>query len=144
MNRSIVLTATLAAVVALTAIPQPAAGAVVNRASMDLTTSYVLKAKLSYAAGTISTTETIKIKNISGAAISKVNLSVMPRAFGELTSIGTFRVDGVAASARWTNTSNLELNFGKNVANLASTTVSLAFAVKASSRITTSLEGRFS
>lgn len=35
----------------------------------------------------MSTTETIKIKNVSGAAISKVNLSVMPRAFGELTSI---------------------------------------------------------
>lgn len=144
MNRSILLSASLAAVIAAGVAAHPASAALVNRASMSLTTSYVLKAKLSYAAGTISATETIKIKNISGAAISKVNLSVMPRAFGELTSISSFKVDGTAAAARWTNTSNLEINLGKNVANGASTTISLAFAVKASSRIATSLEGRLS
>lgn len=144
MNRSHLLSATLIATVALTALPQPASAALVNRASMALTTSYLLKARLSYAAGTISATETIRIKNISGAAISKLNLSVPPKAFGELTSISSYRVDGVAVSARWTNNSNLELQLGKNVPHLGSATVTLAFAVRASATIGTSLEGRFS
>jgi hypothetical protein len=145
MNRIRLLTASLATALVLTAaVPQPAAAALVNRASMSLTSSYVLKAKLSFAAGTISATETITIKNVSGAAISKINLSVMPKAFGELTSISGFKADGVAVSARWTNNSNLEMQLGKNVGHLATTTVTLSFAVKATSQIATSLEGRLS
>ena len=144
MNRTTIFTAALAAAVVIGASPQPASAALVNRASMALSTSYVLKAKLSYAAATISTSETIRIKNISGSAISKINLSVVPKAFGELTSISGFKADGVATTARWTNNSNLEVQLGKNVANGASTTVTLAFAVKASTRIDTSLHGRLS
>jgi hypothetical protein len=144
MNRTNLLVAGLAASIVLVGSPQPVSAALVNRASIAVSTSYVLKAKLSYAAGTISATETIRIKNVSGAAISKVNLSVVPRAFGELTSISGFRVDGTSAVAAWTNNGNLELQLGRNVANLDSVTVSLAFAVRATSQIATSLEGRLS
>jgi hypothetical protein len=142
MNRSHLIVAGLAATIALVGTPQPAAAALVNRASMGLTTSYILKANLNFAAGTISATETIRIRNISGGAISKINLSVPPRAFGELTSISGYRVNGAAVSAAWTNNANLELQLGRNVANLESVTVSLAFAVKATTQIATSLEGR--
>ena len=144
MNRSALLTAAIAATIALGATPQPAAAALVNRATMALSSSYLLKAKLSYATGAITASETIRVKNISSLAISKVNLSVVPRAFGELTSISGFKADGVSVAARWTNNSNLEVQLGKNVASGASVTVSLAFAVKASSRIDTSLHGRLS
>jgi hypothetical protein len=144
MNRTNLLAAGLAASIVLAGTAQPAAAALVNRASIALTTSYVLKAKLDFASGTISATETIRIKNVSGTAISKVNLSVVPRAFGELTSISGFRVDGAPTTAAWTNNANLELQLGRNVANLGSVNVSLAFAVRASSAIGTSLEGRLS
>ena len=83
----------LALVVALVGFAGEAQ-ALVNRASMDVTTRYLLRSHLSYANGTISTSETIWVRNVSGAAISKVNLSVMPRAFGELTAISDFRADG--------------------------------------------------
>jgi hypothetical protein len=144
MNKTRILVAGLAATIALVGTPHPAAAALVNRASIALTTSYVLKAKLNFAAGTISAVETIKIKNVSGAAISKVNLSVVPKAFGELTAISGFRVNGSPVSGAWTNNSNLALQLGRNVANLESVTVSLSFAVKATSQIATSLEGRLS
>jgi hypothetical protein len=122
----------------------PGPSALVNRASMLLETSYLLRANLNYGAGTISTTETIAIRNISGVAISKLNLSVMPRAFGELTAIGGFTVDGRAVSAAWTNNANLELQLGRNVYAGQSARVSLRFAVRASGTIGTSLEGRLS
>jgi aminopeptidase N len=144
MNRSHLLVAGLAAAFVVGLTPQPVAAALVNRASIAVSTSYVLKAKLSYAAGTVSATETIRIKNISGSSISKVNLSVTPRAFGELTSISGYRVDGTPVTARWTNNSNLEVQLGRNVAHLSSVTLSLAFAVKATTTIGTSLEGRLS
>ena len=60
-------------------------------------------------------TERITVTNRSGAKISKLNLSVMPRAFGELTSIGRYTVDGRPVTARWTNNSNLELQLGRDV-----------------------------
>ena len=144
MNKSHVLVAGLAATVALLGVARPVAAAPVNRASMSLVTSYVLKADLSYAAGTISAVETIKVKNVSGGAISKLNLSVVPKAFGELVSISNYRVNGLPVSAAWTNNTNLELQLGRNVANTESVTVSLSFAVRATSTIGTSLEGRLS
>src|SRR6185436_18950796 len=101
-------------------------------------TSYLLKANLSFAAGTISATERIRVTNRSGGRISKLNLSVMPRAFGELTSIGKYTVDGRAVTARWTNNSNLEIQLGRDVAVGSTVTVRLAFAVRASSVIGTS------
>ena len=144
MNRSNFLVAGIAAAIALGGSAKPVSAALVNRASMALTTSYVLKADLDFAAGTISATETIKLKNVSGAAISKVNLSVVPKAFGELTAISNFRVNGTLVGAAWTNNSNLAVQLGRNVANLETVTLSLAFAVKATSQIATSLEGRLS
>jgi aminopeptidase N len=144
MNRSHFLVAGLAATLALAGSAQPAAAALVNRATIALSTSYVLKAKLDFAAGTIAATETITLKNVSGSTISKVNLAVVPKAFGELTSISTFRVNGAPVGAAWTNNANLEVQLGRNVADGQTVTLSLAFAVKATSQIATSLEGRLS
>jgi hypothetical protein len=145
MNRSriarIVLSVAIAAAVLGVASPVAAA---VDRASIAVSTKYLIKANLSFAAGTISATERIVVTNRSGARISKLNLSVMPRAFGELTSISKFSVDGVAVSARWTNNSNLELQLGRQLADGATATVRLAFSVRASGTIGTSLEGRLS
>src|SRR5688572_707992 len=93
----------------------PPVSASVDRASIKVETRYVLKASLNFAAGTLSSTEKIVIKNTSGGPISKVNLSVTPRAFDELTSIGNFTVDGRTVSARWTNNSNLEVQLGRDL-----------------------------
>jgi hypothetical protein len=144
MNRSHLVAAGLAATIALAGTARPAAAGLVDRSTMSLAASYVLKARLSFAAGTISASETIRIRNVSGMAISKVNLSVTPRAFGELTSISEFRVDGVPTTAAWTNNGNLQLQLGKNLANRSMATISLKFAVKASGAIATSLDGRLS
>ena len=139
------LPALLMATIGLALLPDSVLGAtLVDRASMRLQTSYLLKASLTYATGTISATERISIKNISGSTISKLNLSVMPRAFGELVSIGSFSVDGRAVSAAWTNNANLELQLGRNLADGESAVVSLGFKVRASDVIGTSLQGRFS
>ena len=81
----------------------PPVAAVVDRASIAVETRYLLKADLSFATGTISATERIVVTNRSGGTISKLNLSVMPRAFGELTSISRFTVDGAAVSGKHPN-----------------------------------------
>jgi hypothetical protein len=139
------LSAFLAATIGLAILPSPALGAgLVNRASMQLKTSYLLKASLNYTYGTISATERITLTNLSGSAISKLNLSVMPRAFGELVSIGSFRVDGRATSGGWTNNANLQLQLGRNLAHGATAVVTLTFKVRASGVTRTSLDGRLS
>jgi peptidase M1-like protein len=139
------LPALIIATIGLAILPGAALGAtLVDRATMRLQTSYLLKASLTYATGTIVVNERITIKNTSGSSISKLNLSVMPRAFGELVSIGSYRVDDNAATARWTNNSNLELQLGRNLANGSSAVVRLAFTVRASSVVGTSLQGRLS
>ena len=145
MHRRSLLSAALATAIAVAAIPGEAfAATLVDRATMFLKTTYVLKASLNYAYGTISATETITAQNTSGATISKLHLSVMPRAFGELTSIGGYTVDGKAVKAAWTNNANLELQLGRNVAHGETVVVKLSFKVRASGTIGTSLEGRLS
>jgi len=145
MNRSrrFSLVLSIAIFAAILGGPPPALAAV-DRASISVETTYLLKTNLSFGAGTISAAETIVVKNTSGAAMSKINLSVMPRAFNELTSISKFSVDGVAVSTRWTNNSNLEMQLGRDLAVGATAIVKLSFAVRASGVIGTSLEGRLS
>jgi hypothetical protein len=139
---SLVLSAAIGVVI-LGGAP-PASAASVDRASIKVETRYVLKTTLSFAAGTLSTAEKIVIKNTSGGPISKVNLSVTPRAFDELTSIGKFTVDGRAVSARWTNNSNLELQLGRDLPIGSTATVRLSFALQATGAVGTSLEARLS
>lgn len=144
-RRRSLLIASLIATMAVSATPaRTEAASLVNVASTKLRTAYVLKTKLDFGAGTITATETISITNRAGKRISKVNLSVMPRAFGELTSMGRVTVDGVHVPTRWTNNANLEVGLGRNVAHGEKVKVKLAFALRASSRIGTSLEARFS
>jgi hypothetical protein len=120
------------------------AGATVDRASMLLETSYLLRTWLDFSAGTLSVSERITIRNLSSKPISKVNLSMMPKAFGELTSIWGFTVDRREVPAAWTNDSNLELQLGRDLASGASAVVRLKFRLRASGDIGTSLEGRLS
>lgn len=121
----------------------PAASAAVP-ASFRVETSYRLKSNLSYATGTISTTEWITIRNTSGTGISSINLAVLPRAFNELVSLTNVRLDGTAVSTAWTNNANLRVYFGRTVAAGATVTLTLSFVVKANGTIGTSLEGRLS
>ncbi|HEX6867165.1 MAG TPA: M1 family aminopeptidase [Candidatus Limnocylindrales bacterium] len=145
MRRPTILAPVLAVILlATTALTASPVSALSDRASIALGTRYLLRANLSFAAGTISAKERIVIKNKSGGPISKVNLSVTPRAFGELTSIGGFSVDGRTVTARWTNNSNLELQLGRDLAVGSTAVIRLRFAVRASGVIGTSLEGRLS
>ena len=121
----------------------PAAAAAAPASSRVLT-SYLLRSSLSYATGTITTSETITIRNTTGESITSINLSVMPRAFGELVSLSQLRLDDVAVTGTWTNTSNLRVDFGRSLAPDATAKLTLSFVVKANSTIGTSLEGRLS
>src|SRR6187397_1299671 len=144
-RRTRLLPAILIATVVLAAAPATLRAATLsNKATMFLRTTYLLKAQLDYAKGTVSATETITLTNTSGTTISKLNLSVLPKAFGELVSIGSYTVDGRATSAAWSNNANLVLQLGKNVPDGGKAVVKLAFKVIATSTIGTSLEGRLS
>jgi hypothetical protein len=121
-----------------------AASAPVIPLNMRLETSYLLKSSLDFTTGTITTWETIRIRNTSTAGISSINLAVLPRAFGELSSLSSVRVDGVPRSGTWTTNANLALPLGRTVEPGASAVVTMRFVVKASGTITTSLQGRFS
>ena len=139
------LVATLLASFAMSLSPERTeAGGLVNVASMALRTSYSIKARLDFGAGTIAASETISVTNRSGKRISKLNLAVMPRAFGELTSLGRVTVDGVNVATAWTNNANLEVQLGRNVADGDKVVVRLSFGLRATSKIGTSLEGRLS
>jgi hypothetical protein len=121
----------------------PAAAAAAP-ASSRVQTSYLLRSSLSYATGTITTSQTITIRNTTGERISSINLSVTPRAFGELVSLSKLRLDGVAVTGTWTNSTNLRVDFGGSLAPDATAKLTLSFVVKANSTIGTSLEGRLS
>lgn len=144
-RRRSLLVASLVASMAMAASPTRAeAASLVDVATMRLRTSYVLKARLDFATGRIAASESISVTNRSGKRISKLNLSVMPRAFGELTHLGRVTVNGIAVRAGWTNNANLEVQLGRNVADGEKVTVRLSFGVRATSAIGTSLEGRLS
>jgi hypothetical protein len=113
-------------------------------ASMTVESSYVLKTTLSYTYGTIHTVQTITIRNKATVGISSINLSVLPRAFGELTSLSELRVDGRAAAGSWTNSANLKVSLGRTVYPGQTAVISFRFALRASSAISTSLEARLS
>lgn len=145
VRTKILLPGVLLAVIALGALPQAAAASgLVDRASMVLTTRYFLKARLDYAAGTIRARERISFTNRSGGAISKVNLSVLPRTFGELVWLGEVTVDDRPVDSRWTNSSNLEVQLGRDVADGGSAVIRLGFELRADADLSTSLEARFS
>ena len=120
------------------------AAAAATPASARVWTSYLLRSSLNYGTGTITTSETITIRNTTGAPITSINLSVMPRAFGELVSLSRLRLDDVGVSGTWTNGANLRVDFGRSVADDAVAKLTLSFVVKASGTIGTSLEGRLS
>jgi hypothetical protein len=113
-------------------------------ASMRVETSYLLKASLNYGAGTIAAWERISIRNVTTSVIRTINLSVLPRAFGELVSLSGLAVDGRAVSGTWTNNSNLLVSLGRDVAPGGSAVLTLRFSVRATGVIGTSLEGRLS
>jgi peptidase M1-like protein len=122
----------------------PPSAAAATPASFRVEPSYVLRSSLNYGTGTISTSEKITIRNRSGVSISSTNLSVMPRAFGELVSLSDLRLDGARVTGSWTNSSNLRVEFGRSVAPDTRTVLTLSFVVRANGTIGTSLEGRLS
>ena len=121
----------------------PAAAAAAPASSRVLT-SYLLRSSLNYGTGTITTSETITIRNTTSERITSINLSVMPRAFGELVSLSRLRLDDVSVTGTWTNISNLRVDFGRSLAPDATAKLTLSFVVNATSTIGTSLEGRLS
>jgi hypothetical protein len=141
----ILLPSILAATLGLAGLPTEAdAATLVDKWSMRLTTTYFLKASLDYGKGTIDARERITITNRAGTAISKVNLSVMPNAFGELESIGDITVDREPTTGAWTNDANFQVQLGRNLAHGETAVIRLGFSVRASSAIGTSLEARLS
>ena len=143
--RTMLIPAILATVIGVAGSPAAVAAAEpVRRASILLSTTYFLKVDLSYANGTISARERITITNRSGGAIDRVNLSVMPYAFGELTWIGDVTVDREPVEGRWTNNANYQVALGRNVADGDTFALRLGFKLKASSSLSTSLQARFS
>ena len=149
MNRHFIAS-TFAILIAAGSIASTSGAQVARAASpiiplnMRWETSYVLKSVLDYTAGTIVTWETILLRNTSTAGISTLNLAVLPRAFNELTSLSSLRVDGVPATGTWTNNANFAVNLGRTVAPGQSAKVTMRFVVTASSTVTTSLQGRLS
>jgi hypothetical protein len=127
-----------------TALASPAPAAAAVPASASVRTQYLLQAKLDYSSGTIGAYEKIGIWNTTSVGISSINLSVMPRAFGELMSLSNVRLGGIPVETTWTNNSNLLVEFGRTLAPGDSATLTLSFAVRASGNIDTSLQGRLS
>lgn len=113
-------------------------------ASMGVETSYVLRSTLSYRYGTVHTIQTITIRNTTSVGVSSINLSILARAFGELTSLSGLQVDGKAVAGSWTNSANLRVPLGRTVQPGQSAVISFRFALRASGNISTSLEARFS
>jgi hypothetical protein len=134
----------IAATAALRAGAGASAALAPDPVSMGVETSYLLRSSLSYTAGTITTSQTITIRNTTTSAISSINLSVMARAFGELTQLTDLRVDGRTVSASWTNNANLLVSLGRTVSPGQTAVLTFRFAVKATSAISTSLEARLS
>lgn len=124
--------------------PASAAAAPVIPLSMRLETSYLLKSSLDFTTGTITTWETIRIRNTSTGDITTINLAVLPRAFGELVSLSSIRVDGVPRSGSWTTNANFALALGRTLQRGERAVVTMRFVVKASGTIGTSLQGRLS
>ena len=145
MRRPVTLAPVFAVLLlASTTVAASPVAAVSERASIKVQTRYLLRADLDFAAGKIWATERIVVRNTSGGTIGRVNLSVMPRAFGELISLSNVTVDYRAVSTRWTNNANLEVSLGRNLAVDSVAVIRLRFAVRASGVIGTSLEGRLS
>jgi hypothetical protein len=112
----------------------------------DLTSSYLLKTAVNYDAGTITATETIKVKNDGLVPANYLNLSVMPHAFGEFTMTADPMVDGVdcdSTMSYYTNNVNLIVPTPALLSGAESTIV-LSFVVRPSSRTANDLDQRTS
>ena len=143
-RRNRLVSVLLASAIALTVAPATVHAALANTSTMFLRTTYVLKAQSRLRQGHDQRHGNHQPDEHLGQTISKLNLSVLPKAFGELVSIGSYTVDGKVATAAWSNNANLVLQLGRNVPDGGSAVVKLAFKVIATSTIGTSLEGRLS
>lgn len=114
-----------------------------NKASMQLKTSYSFNVALDYELSTISTVQTINIKNTSGDWLSTLNLSVLPKAFGEF-NLGTVKIDGREVTPNWSNNSNLVVDFGKNIRKNDNVTVEISFVENPTNDTSTYLKSALS
>jgi hypothetical protein len=110
--------------------------------TLDMRVDYLLKAKLGFRTGTIAVDERADILNRSESLITHVDLYLMPRAFGELQSGPSVKVDGEAVSGRWTNNANLRLRLPAPLAKGERLRLRLRFELVASGNVSTSLEAR--
>ncbi len=110
--------------------------------TMDLRITYQLDVDLSYRRGTLDVEQVTIVGNRTDRLITDLDLYLMPRAFGELRSGPSVRVDGTAVRGRWTNNANLRVRLPAPLAPGEEATVRLRFRLRARSQTRSSLEAR--
>ncbi|HEX8025110.1 MAG TPA: M1 family aminopeptidase, partial [Candidatus Limnocylindrales bacterium] len=106
--------------------------------------SYQLAAVLDYNHASIAVTETMTVTNGSDQPVDRLNLSVLPHAYGELSLSGPVTVDDQAVTPTWPNSAELRIPLGTPLAPGAQTTVVIPFAAAAKTDTSDSLRARFS
>lgn len=113
-----------------TLVPTPSAPATTTA----LTQRYVLAVKLDVAAHQLDVVETLIVTNKASRPINYLNLSVIPAALGYYAPRGDVTINGLAVTAKFTNHTNLRVEFGRDLAPGEAATVVVPFrlTVKAS------------
>jgi hypothetical protein len=116
-----------------TTSPSAAAGApsailpgAVNATSLNLSATYDVRLKLSYARGTISATSTMTVTNASGGPIDRLELNTVTPRLGRL-KIKSLTVDGLAARPTIKD-QTITVPLGGILPDGATTTVRIAFS----------------
>jgi hypothetical protein len=108
----------VALLLALFAIASAAPVAPAAAAGPSTTTNfgqrYLLRATYATGTGVLRATQVLTLTNHAARSVEAVNLSVIPRALGGFW-LASASVDGVAANATWTTTSNLQVRFGRRL-----------------------------
>src|SRR6185503_10431300 len=71
--------------------------------------TYAITATLNPGTGWFSAVERITLTNQATYPVERVNLSVLPRAFGYFALTGLVKVNGSTASSAWTTGTNLQV-----------------------------------
>jgi hypothetical protein len=114
---------------ALLAGPMLAPPATVRALDPSLGQRYEIAATLDVGAGRLDASQRLTLTNHGGRGLSHVDLSAIGRALGYLELSGPVSVDGSAASASWTTTTNLRVALPARVAPGETIEIALAFVL---------------
>jgi hypothetical protein len=85
-----------------------------QRSTMALKASYLIKASLSYSAGTVNADQTVDLVNQSDQLIGWLDFSVFARQYDKLV-VSTASVQGKSVSPTYTNKANMRVPLGFNL-----------------------------